>query len=269
MQISIIYCIFLVGFVHICLSASTPEWTGFYNVDNSCDQSKCCCLSEQVKITKPDNAQFLIDANVAGLPCQVQLNGSTTVSVPLPIPQDKSGFQITTNFLGTLNRFTLSADSQYIAHANFDAPECSGSARRAVSNWVGTFNIDDSCNQGECCCLSEQATISKKSDTEYLISARVAGTPCQAQLNGSSTINVPIPAPQAKNGFQITTTFLGTMNRFTLTYDNQYIANVNIQYPRCSGMGRRVDEDKNTASLISSSPILILISFFLFRMIYV
>ncbi|CAF4720924.1 unnamed protein product, partial [Rotaria magnacalcarata] len=45
--------------------------------------------------------------------------------------------------------------------------------------------------------------------------------------------------PQDKNGFQITTNFLGTNNRFTLTYDNQYVANVNLQYPRCSGMGRR------------------------------
>ncbi|CAF2899624.1 unnamed protein product [Rotaria sp. Silwood2] len=253
----------------VSLSANLPNWLGTFNIDNSCNQAECCCLDEEATIVKINESQLLITANVAGLPCQaqlngsttvsvplpipqdkngfqittsflVQLNGSTTVSVPLPIPQDKSGFQITTNFLGTLNRFTLSADSQYIAHSNLQYPRCSGSAQRVVSNWLGTFNVDDSCDQNQCCCLSEQATITKISDTQLLVSAYVAGEPCQAQLNGSRTIEVPIPIPKDKNGFQITTIFLGTMNRFTLTYDNQYIANVNLQYPRCSGMGRRM-----------------------------
>ncbi|CAF2732536.1 unnamed protein product [Rotaria sp. Silwood2] len=224
----------------VSLSANLPNWLGTFNIDNSCNQAECCCLDEEATIVKINESQLLITANVAGLPCQTQLNGSTTVSVPLPIPQDKNGFQITTSFLGTLNRFTLSADSQYIAHSNLQYPRCSGSAQRVVSNWLGTFNVDDSCDQNQCCCLSEQATITKISDTQLLVSAYVAGEPCQAQLNGSRTIEVPIPIPKDKNGFQITTIFLGTMNRFTLTYDNQYIANVNLQYPRCSGMGRRM-----------------------------
>ncbi|CAF2345377.1 unnamed protein product [Rotaria sp. Silwood2] len=224
----------------VSLSADLPNWLGTFNIDNSCNQAECCCLDEEATIVKINESQLLITANVAGLPCQAQLNGSTTVSVPLPIPQDKNGFQITTSFLGTLNRFTLSADSQYIAHSNLQYPRCSGSAQRVVSNWLGTFNVDDSCDQNQCCCLSEQATITKISDTQLLVSAYVAGEPCQAQLNGSRTIEVPIPIPKDKNGFQITTIFLGTMNRFTLTYDNQYIANVNLQYPRCSGMGRRM-----------------------------
>ncbi|CAF3477758.1 unnamed protein product [Rotaria socialis] len=221
------------------LSADAPNWLGIYNIDDSCNQAECCCLSEQTTISKAENSQLLVTANVAGVPCQQQLNGSTTISVLLPIPQDKSGFQITTDFLGTYNRFTLSADSQYIAHVNLQSPRCSAMARRVVSNWLGTFNVDDSCNQVECCCLSEQATISKLSDTQLLVTTRVAGETCKAQLNGSTTIEVPIPIPQDKNGFQITTNFLGTNNRFTLTYDNQYVANVNLQYPRCSGMGRR------------------------------
>ncbi|CAF4031718.1 unnamed protein product, partial [Rotaria sordida] len=52
-------------------------------------------------------------------------------------------------------------------------------------------------------------------------------------------ISVLLSIPQDKNGFQITTNFLGTNNRFTLTYNNQYIAYVNLQYPKCSGMTRR------------------------------
>lgn len=223
----------------VSVSANLPNWLGIYNVDDSCNQNECCCLAEQATIAKFNETFLLVKANVAGVPCAQQLNGSTTISVLLPVPQDKSGFQITTIFLGTNNRFTLSDDSQYIANVNLQYPRCSGMARRVASNWLGTFNIDDSCNQNECCCLAEQATITKINDTELLVSGRVAGATCPTQPNGSSTIEVPISIPQDKNGFQITTNFLGTFNRFTLTYDSEYIANVNLQHPVCSGMGKR------------------------------
>lgn len=221
------------------VSVDPPNWIGTFSLDDSCDQNECCCVAEQATITKVSDTQLLVSANVAGVPCREQLNGSTTVAVLLPTPGDKFGYQITTNFLGSDNRFTLSDDSQSIANVNLQYPKCSGMARRAASNWVGTFRVDDSCNQNECCCLSEQATISKLSDSQLLVSAKVAGQPCQKQLNGSTSIEVPIPMPQDKHGFQLTTTFLGTNNRFTLTYDSQSVANVNLQYPRCSGMARR------------------------------
>lgn len=226
--------------LNVNLSSAVPNWLGTFNVDDSCNELECCCLTEQATISKASDTQLLITANVSGVPCREQLNGSTTVSVLLPIPQDKNGYQITATFLGTENRFTLNDDSQYIANVNLQYPKCSGMARRAVSNWIGAFNIDDSCNQNECCCLSEQAIITPFSDTQYLVSAHVAGEPCKAQLNGSTTVEIPIPIPQDKNGFQITTSFLGTINRFTLTYDNQFIAHTNLQSPKCSGNARRL-----------------------------
>lgn len=231
--------LFLATAVVSCIArpSDMPNWLGTFTVDDSCNQAECCCLSEQVTISKIRDTQLLVTANVAGAPCGQQLNGSTTISVPLPIPQDKGGYQITTNFLGTNNRFTLNSDSQYIANVNLQFPKCSGSAQRAVSNWIGTFNVDDSCNQNECCCLSDKATITKISETQLLISARAIGQTCPSELNGS--VEIPIPMPQDKNGFQTTVNFLGSMNRFTLTYDNRYIANANLQSPRCSGMARR------------------------------
>jgi hypothetical protein len=105
-------------FFGVCRSADPPNWLGTFNIDDSCDQNNCCCLSEQATITKANDAQLLVTANVSGVPCREQLNGSTTIAVLLPIPTDKSGFQITTNFLGTDNRFTLNSDSQYIANVN-------------------------------------------------------------------------------------------------------------------------------------------------------
>ncbi|CAF0898983.1 unnamed protein product [Adineta steineri] len=232
-----ILCITITALFSVARSADPPNWLGTFIVDDSCDQAECCCLSEQVSISKHRDVELLIRANVAGVPCREQLNGSTTVAVILPIPQDKGGYQITANFLGTDNRFTLNADSQYIANVNLQYPKCSGSAQRTITNWVGTYNVDDSCNQDECCCLSEQVKISKLSEAELLVSANIVGKTCPSELNGS--IEVPIPTPQDKSGFQTTTSFLGTMNRFTLSYDNQNIANVNLQFPKCSGMARR------------------------------
>ena len=224
----------------ICLSADPPNWLGTFNIDDSCDQSQCCCLTEQATITKANDAQLLVTANVSGVPCHEQLNGSTTIAVFIPIPTDKSGFQITTNFLGTNNRFTLNSDSQYIANVNLQYPKCSGSAHRINSNWLGTFLLDDSCVQAECCCLVEQVKISKLNETHLLVSANVAGATCGPQGTKSAPAEIPIPIPQDKHGFQLTTYFVGSMNRFTLTYDNQYIANANLQAPICSGMARRV-----------------------------
>mgnify|MGYP001092208448 FL=1 len=225
---------------NVTLSDNTPNWLGSFTLDDSCNQLECCCLAEQATISKASDTQYLVTAGVAGVPCREQLNGSTTVAVLVPIPQEKNGFQLTTTFLGTQNRFTLNSNSDYIANVNLQSPRCSGMARRTASNWLGTFSVDDSCDQNECCCLSEKATITQIDATHLLVSVNVAGLPCKSQLNGSTSVEVPLPIPQDKNGFQLTTIFLGTENRFTLTYDNQYIANTNLQYPRCSGSARRV-----------------------------
>jgi hypothetical protein len=228
----------------VCLSANPPNWLGTFNIDDSCDQNECCCLSEQATITKVSDTQLLVTADVSGVPCREQLNGSTTIAVLLPIPADKFGFQLTTNFLGTNNRFTLNSDSQSIANVNLQYPKCSGMARRVNSNWLGTFLLDDSCLQTECCCLVEQVRISKASDTQLLVSANVAGATCSPQFNSSAAVEIPVPIPQDKHGFQLTTNFVGSTNRFTLTYDNEYIANVNLQAPKCSGMARRASSTR-------------------------
>ena len=227
-----------------CRSADPPNWLGTFHLDDSCDQNDCCCVTEQATITKATDTQLLVTANVSGVPCREQLNGSTTIAVLIPIPTDKSGFQITTNFLGTDNRFTLSSDSQYIANVNLQYPKCSAMAWRVSSNWFGTYLLDDSCVQAECCCLVEQVKISNLSDTQLLVSTHVAGTTCGTKGFGSTPVEIPIPIPRDKYGFQLTTQFVGSINRFTLTYDNQYIANANLQVPGCSGMARRVSSTK-------------------------
>ena len=222
-------------FLGLCLAADSPNWLGTFVIDDSCDRNQCCCLSEQATITKISETQFLVTGNVDGIPCQQQLNGSRSVSVTIPIPTDKSGYQITTPFLGTMNRFTLNADGQSIAHVNLQYPKCSAMARRAQSNWFGTYLMDDSCEQGVCCCPVGEVKISSYNQTQYLVSSKIAGRYCPTMF-----MEFPIPIPQERNGFQLTTFFLGSTNRFTLTSDNQYIANVNLQEELCSGMARKM-----------------------------
>jgi len=242
---------FIVGFCESSL-LDGPNWLGTFNVDDSCNTNECCCLSEIATITKASDTQLLVTANVQGVACQQQLNGSTSVSILIPIPTDKSGFQLTMNFLGSNNRFTLSSDSQYIANVNLDFPRCSGSANRVNSNWFGTYAVDDSCLQTECCCLVGQAKISQMSDTQYVVSTNVTGATCGAPINQTVPVQIPIPIPKDKNGFQLTTLFVGSTNRFTLTYDNQFIVNANLQQPKCSGMAKRIPNSYEKSAVSSS-----------------
>ena len=103
MQITDIFLIITIFHCGVCVAADPPNWIGMFAIDNSCNQDKCCCLTEQATLVKVNDTRLLVSANVSGIPCQTQLNGSTTVEVLIPTPKDKSGFQITTNFLGTNN----------------------------------------------------------------------------------------------------------------------------------------------------------------------
>lgn len=239
MHITAIFLIITIFHCGVCLSVDAPDWIGIFSIDASCNQDECCCLTEQATITKVSDTQLLVSANVSGIPCGAQLNGSTTIEVPIPIPKDQSGYQITTNFLGTDNRFTLSSDSQYIANVNLQYPKCSGMGQRVDHNWLGTFITDNSCNRSQCCCLTDEIRISKLGDMQLVLSGNVDGATCGLHFTGSRSVEIPIPIPQDKHGFQLTTSFIGNINRFTLTYDTQYITYANLQEPVCSGMARR------------------------------
>lgn len=247
--------IFVLTFFTIGVSTDAPNWTGLFQLDNSCNQNECCCVDNQVKISSANNTHYLISANIAGVPCVEQLNRTNVVNIYLSKPTDQSGYQITTSFLGSNNRFTLSSDSEYIAHVNLDSPRCSGMARRVTSQWEGKYIVDKSCDESQCCCLADEVTISKANEREYLVSGSVSGQPCKQQLNGSTTIEARIPIPQDMYGYQLTTNFLGTNNRFTMTFDNEYVANVNLQYPRCSGMARRKSTTPTNAATEFPIPI--------------
>lgn len=239
MHITTVFSIIIIFHYGVCISADPPNWIGIFTIDDSCNQDQCCCLTEQATISKVSDTQLLVAANVSGIPCRTQLNGSTTIEVLIPIPKDESGFQITTNFLGTNNRFTLSSDSQYIANVNLQYPQCSGMGQRVNHDWLGTFIADNSCNRNQCCCLINEIKISQLGSMQFILSANVDGATCGTNFNRSSSVEIPIPIPQDKHGFQLTTSFIGNINRFTLTYDTQYITYINLQEPICSGMARR------------------------------
>ncbi|CAF1291060.1 unnamed protein product [Didymodactylos carnosus] len=107
-------------------------------------------------------------------------------------------------------------------------------------NWVGTYKIDDSCATDECCCFAEQAKITYFGPyNQLIITTGLAGRPCASQIN-STTYTFSINMPQDKSGYQTTFVNLGTLNRFRLSEDSRYISGVNLQYPKCSGNGLRI-----------------------------
>ena len=74
--------------------------------------------------------QLLVSGNVDSATCEVHFNRSSSVEISISVSKDKHCFQLTTSFMGSINRFTLTYGTQYIIYANLQVPVCSGMARR-------------------------------------------------------------------------------------------------------------------------------------------
>ncbi|CAF1496052.1 unnamed protein product [Rotaria sordida] len=60
------------------------NWLGIFILDDSCVQSECRCLVDNVGISNLNDTQLLVTANVVGATCGV--HGPTAVGIPIPIP---------------------------------------------------------------------------------------------------------------------------------------------------------------------------------------
>ncbi|CAF3808301.1 unnamed protein product, partial [Rotaria sordida] len=47
--------------------SSTPNWIGTFLMDNACDTSSCCCLTNQVTLSQVTNNQLQITGSITGL----------------------------------------------------------------------------------------------------------------------------------------------------------------------------------------------------------
>ncbi len=111
--------------------SSTPNWIGTFLMDNQCDTTACCCLSNQITLTQTVGYQMQIAGSTIG---QCALFGSA-ISIIVPM---STSFQI--DFLwGTETiRLQLGQDNSYLSFVNIYHGGCSATAVRTSYN-VGSM----------------------------------------------------------------------------------------------------------------------------------
>jgi hypothetical protein len=109
--------------------SSTPNWTGTFLMDNGCDTTVCCCLSNQITLTQITGNQIQITGSVNGQCASV----GSTVTLVAPIP---TGFQ--TGFFWGIEpvRLQLGQDNSYLSFVNTGTGQagCSATALRISEN---------------------------------------------------------------------------------------------------------------------------------------
>jgi hypothetical protein len=116
--------------------SSTPIWKGTYQMDNMCDTTLCCCLSNKIVISKTINNQIQLSGSASGT-----CNGlSTSVALVETMP---TSFLLLLEWYGQTIRVILGQDNSYIAFVNSNVGYCSGTALRTSYNTgrMNTINL--------------------------------------------------------------------------------------------------------------------------------
>ncbi len=117
--------------------SSRPIWKGTYQMDNTCDRTLCCCLSNKIIISKTINNQIQLSGSASGT-C---LDTSTSVSLTQTMP---IGFVLLLEWYGQTIRVILGQDNSYVAFVNTNVGYCSGTALRTSYN-SGRMNTINLC----------------------------------------------------------------------------------------------------------------------------
>ncbi|CAF1201321.1 unnamed protein product [Rotaria sordida] len=103
--------------------SSTPNWIGTFLMDNACDTSSCCCLTNQVTLSQVTNNQLQITGSITGL--------CTIFSSPITLIQSMpTGFQVFITWSGETIRLQLGQDNSYISFVNIKHGKCSTTGLR-------------------------------------------------------------------------------------------------------------------------------------------
>ncbi|CAF3859056.1 unnamed protein product [Rotaria sp. Silwood1] len=100
----------------------------------------------------------------------------------------------------------------------------------ATPNWVGTFNVDRTCDRNKCCCFDGQIVITSRNPNTLTLTAGVTGAAAYCGISHTLTFPKPI-------GFRTTITSDGDKMHFHLSNDGTHLS---IDYEqedfmRCAG----------------------------------
>jgi hypothetical protein len=130
--IDVFFSIFVEG-----TKSSTPNWIDTFRMDDACDMDTCCCLTNEVRLSKTDHHAIRMTGNTTGQ-CG---NLSSTFSITEQMP---TGFRTYVQLYGQIYRFQLGQDSSYISSVNANHAYCSSNGLRASYNAANmeSMNLD-------------------------------------------------------------------------------------------------------------------------------
>ncbi|CAF1214784.1 unnamed protein product [Didymodactylos carnosus] len=235
----------LISLILIILATATSHaanWAGKWDIDSGCDTGICCCFYRQVIIS----AEGLFQTHLEGHNCPPTPNNASDYSsvYQFKVQMENTTFQQVI-FDYTVVEFVLDTQDT-IRTQNLNNSKCDVNYTRndvAKPNWIGLWDVKPGCNEDECCCFVNQASVSSNPHG-LTIDTDVRGAPCQEQLNASH-VKFDIPSqPEFVNELII----LGSWNRFAQSVDQNTIYQKNLQYPRCSAGAIRVTPATNAST---------------------
>lgn len=103
-------------------------------MDNGCDTSVCCCLSNSITVITTPSNQIQVSGSVTGA-CN-SFSSPVTLTQQLP-----SGFQVYLYWSTETIRLQLGPDSSYLSFVNLLRGTCSATAVRTSANAASVNNM--------------------------------------------------------------------------------------------------------------------------------
>ena len=127
------YWIIFVIFTSYIVTVHSQTWVGAYNLDTSCSTASCCCLSNQIVITRPTTDTIAFNTSLSGALCM----GFMTYDGEGEYP---SGYSISISISIVTMTITLSEDSNSLAITSTLGAACSTNGARVAGSSSTTTN---------------------------------------------------------------------------------------------------------------------------------
>ncbi|UJR38739.1 hypothetical protein I4U23_031404 [Adineta vaga] len=130
----------------------------------------------------------------------------------------------------------------------------------STPNWVGTYQIDSSCDTSTCCCFTNQILLTTTSSSLLQLNGTLSGR-C---VGSSNVVSYAVTMP---TNFALGFTWYGQTLRVILSQDSSYLTLVDNTVGYCSGTALRTSYSKSQINNINLSLMIFMILIIIERII--
>lgn len=116
------------------VTVHSQTWTGVFNIDSSCETESCCCLSNQIVMTRPTTDTISFNVSLAGTFCM----GTTSYSGTADYPTE---YMISVEVSIITITFELNDESTMLTISSSLGDQCTSYATRVVTSTSSTTTM--------------------------------------------------------------------------------------------------------------------------------